>query len=230
MTPLSIFARAVALVGGAMVVIRRMQDGEPKPAFGAAPSIPPAKPQGKVPTLKMPTAQGWTGNQTPIAAAGLKVNAFATGLEHPRWVEVLPNGDVLVAEAMSIPGPIKSIFGYAMRATMARAGALGRSPNNITRLRDADGDGVAESTDGFPGRIEPALRHGPEGRDILRRQHRWDRRLSLRGRNGRGHRPRPQAGRLQARRPLDAQPAAEPRRHEALCRRRIADAISPTTA
>ena len=149
MTPLSIFARAVALVGGAMVVIRRMQDGEPKPAFGAAPSIPPAKPQGKVPTLKMPTAQGWTGNQTPIAAAGLKVNAFATGLEHPRWVEVLPNGDVLVAESMSIPGPIKSIFGYAMRATLARAGALGRSPNKITRLRDANGDGVAESTTVF---------------------------------------------------------------------------------
>ena len=58
MTPLSIFARAVALVGGAMVVIRRMQDGEPKPAFGAAPSIPPAKPQGSVPTLKMPTRAG----------------------------------------------------------------------------------------------------------------------------------------------------------------------------
>ncbi len=147
MSMLSIFARVVALVGGTMVVIRRMQDGEQKPAFGAAPSIPAAKPQGPVPTLKMPTAKGWTGNQTPIAAPGLKVNAFATGLEHPRWVEILPNGDVLVSEAMSIPGPIKSIFGYAMRATLARAGALGRSPNRIKRLRDANGDGVAETTE-----------------------------------------------------------------------------------
>ena len=183
MTPLSIFARAVALVGGAMVVIRRMQDGEPKPAFGAAPSIPPAKPQGKVPTLKMPTAQGWTGSQTPIAAAGLKVNAFATGLEHPRWVEVLPNGDVLVAESLSIPGPIKSVFGYAMRATHGAPparwdAAPTRSPACAMRTATASPRSTTVFLEGLSQPFGMAL----QGRDILRRQHRWDRRLSLRGR------------------------------------------------
>lgn len=60
---------------------------------------PTAKPQGGLPTLKMPTARGRTQKQTPMAARGLKVNAFATGLKHPRWIYVLPNRDVLVAES-----------------------------------------------------------------------------------------------------------------------------------
>ena len=87
--------------------------------------------------------------QTPIAAPGLKVNAFAAGLKHPRWIHALPNGDVLVAESLTLAGPIKSVFDYAMFATMKRAAALGDSPNRITRLRDADGDGVAEIRETF---------------------------------------------------------------------------------
>ncbi len=67
--------------------------------------MPPAKPQGAIPTLKMPTAHGWATGQKPTVAPGLKVNAFATGLEHPRWIQVLPNGDVLVAEATQVAGP-----------------------------------------------------------------------------------------------------------------------------
>ena len=55
----------------------------------------------------MPTAKGWAEGQTPVAAPGLKVNAFATGLKHPRWIHVLPNGDVLVAEALTVAGPVK---------------------------------------------------------------------------------------------------------------------------
>ncbi|MGL4442400.1 MAG: PQQ-dependent sugar dehydrogenase, partial [Alsobacter sp.] len=143
------FARVVAVIGGAMVLMRRARDGSPAPAFGGAPAIPAAKPQGAVPTLKMPTAQGWAPGHVPTVAAGLKVNAFATGLDHPRWIEVLPNGDVLVAESMSVPGPLKSIFDYAIRTTMQRAGAVGVSANRITRLRDADGDGVAEHSEIF---------------------------------------------------------------------------------
>ena len=82
--------------------------------------------------------------QTPTAAPGLKVNAFATDLDHPRWINVLPNGDVLIAESNQIAGPPRSVFHYAMQATMRRAAALGVSANRITLLRDRDGDGVAE--------------------------------------------------------------------------------------
>src|SRR5215813_4709761 len=79
-----------------------------------------------------------------VAGAGLKVNAFAKGLKHPRWIDVLPNGDVLIAEATQVAGPPRSMFHYAMQATMRRADALGVSANRITLLRDRDGDGVAE--------------------------------------------------------------------------------------
>ena len=115
-----IFARIVALIGAATVAWRRLQGGQHVPAVGSAPTIPPAKPQGSIPTLKMPTAQGWAPGQTPVAAPGLKVNAFAAGLKHPRWIHVLPNGDVTVAEALFLPGAIRSVFDYAMVSTMRR--------------------------------------------------------------------------------------------------------------
>ena len=144
------FARIVALVGAAAVLWRRLQGGgAQEPAVGSAPTIPPAKPQGRIPTLKMPTARGWAPGQTPVAAPGLKVNAFATGLKHPRWIHVLPNGDVTVAEALFRPEPIRTIFDYAMVTTMQRAAAVGVSPNRITLLRDGDGDGVAETREVF---------------------------------------------------------------------------------
>ena len=141
----SVFARMVAVVGGGAVLVRRATQGRHEPAWGAAPAIPPAKPQGSIFTLKMPTAQGWTGDQTPIAAPGLKVNAFARGLDHPRWIHVLPNGDVLIAEATNADRAARSVFDYAMVSTMKRAAAMGVSANRITLLRDEDGDGVAES-------------------------------------------------------------------------------------
>src|SRR6266702_1743749 len=140
-----IFARLVALIGAAAVLWRRLQDAAHEPAWGNAPVIPAAKPQGAIPTLKMPTAKGWSDGHVPVAAPGLKVNAFATGLDHPRWINVLPNGDVLVAEATQIPGRVRNMFQYAMQATMRRAAALGVSANRITLLRDRDGDGIAET-------------------------------------------------------------------------------------
>ena len=144
-----IFARVVALVGAGAIHLRHRHDGPKAPAFGSAPAIPPAKPQGSIPTLKMPSAKGWIAGQTPVAASGLQVNAFAAGLKHPRWIHVLSNGDVLVAEALSTPGGISSVFDYAMYSTMKRAAAVGISPNRITLLRDADGDGVAETREVF---------------------------------------------------------------------------------
>src|ERR1700687_1398508 len=148
-----IFARIVALIGAAALLWRRLQGAAPEPAWGSAPVVPAAKPQGSIPTLKMPTARGWTDGQTPVAAPGLKVNAFATGLKHPRWIEVLPNGDVLVAESNQVAGPIRSVFSYAMQATMRRARALGVSANRITLLRDTDGDGIAEKRQVFMERL-----------------------------------------------------------------------------
>jgi glucose/arabinose dehydrogenase len=145
----AIFARLVALVGAVAVMWRRMQFVPKEQAVGNAPAIPTARPQGNIPTLKMPTARGWAPGQTPIAAPGLKVNAFAAGLKHPRWIYVLPNGDVLTAEALFIPGGIRSVFDYAMVSTMRRAAAVGVSPNRITLLRDTNGDGTAEIQERF---------------------------------------------------------------------------------
>jgi glucose/arabinose dehydrogenase len=145
----SVFARIVALIGGAALAWRRMSEASPEPAWGSAPQIPAAKPQGAIPTLKMPTARGWRDGEKPVAAPGLKVNAFATGLNHPRWINVMPNGDVLIAEATQIATPPRTVFQYAMQATMRRAAALGVSANRITRLRDLNGDGVAEQRGTF---------------------------------------------------------------------------------
>jgi len=144
-----IFARGVSLVGGGALLMRRLRHAAPEPAWGSAPAIPEAKPQGNVPTLKMPTARGWGPGQTPIAAPGLKVNAFAAKLKHPRWILVLPSGDVLVAEATEATRPARSVFDYAMVTTMKRAAAMGESANRISLLRDTDGDGVAETQDVF---------------------------------------------------------------------------------
>lgn len=141
----AIFARMVAVVGAGALQWRRLQGVPNQAAWGQAPVVPAAKPQGAIMTLKMPTAQGWANGETPVVASGLKVNAFATGLKHPRWIHALDNGDVLVAEASQVAGPVRSVFGYAMQATMRRAAALGESANRITLLRDRDGDGVAES-------------------------------------------------------------------------------------
>ena len=131
-----IFARVVALTGGTALLMRRLLEGSHEPAWGSSPAIPAAKPQGSIPTLKMPTAKGWTEGQTPVAAPGLTVNAFAAGLDHPRWIQVLPNGDVLVAEAMNMPRAVmRNLFEYAMVSTMRRAAAVGVSANRISEWR-----------------------------------------------------------------------------------------------
>ena len=111
----------------------------------------PAPEKSLLPTVKVATAKGWPAGAKPQAAAGLAVNAFASGLEHPRWIHVLPNGDVLVAESDAPPKPEdgKGIKGMVMKAMMKKAGAGKPSANRITLLRDADGDGVAETRSVF---------------------------------------------------------------------------------
>ena len=104
-----------------------------------------------IPTVKIAPAKGWPTGVTPKAAAGTRVAAFATGLQHPRWVYVLPNGDVLVAEASAPERPEegKGIKGRAMTHFMKKAGSAVPSANRITLLRDVDGDGVPEVRDTF---------------------------------------------------------------------------------
>jgi glucose/arabinose dehydrogenase len=99
-----------------------------------------------IPTVQIAPAKGWPAGQTPKAASGTQVAAFATGLEHPRWVYVLPNGDVLVAEtaAPERPEEGKGIKGRVMSSYMKKAGSAVKSANRITLFRDADGDGVPE--------------------------------------------------------------------------------------
>ncbi|NNB13928.1 PQQ-dependent sugar dehydrogenase [Pseudomonas fragi] len=113
---------------------------------GPSPKLP-APNKTLIPTVNIAPAIGWANGATPTAAAGLKVAAFAEHLDHPRWLYVLPNGDVLVAETNSPakPDDSKGIKGWIADKVMARAGAGVPSANRITLLRDADHDGVAET-------------------------------------------------------------------------------------
>ena len=106
----------------------------------------PAPHSTLIPTLNIAPAKGWPPGAMPQAAAGTRVAAFARELDHPRWLLVLPNGDVLVAETNAPPKPDdgKGIKGWVMGLVMGRAGAGVPSANRITLLRDSDGDGVAE--------------------------------------------------------------------------------------
>jgi glucose/arabinose dehydrogenase len=106
----------------------------------------PAPQQTLIPTVDIAKATGWPSGVKPKAAAGLAVNAFAKDLDHPRWLYVLPNGDVLVAETNAPPQPgQRGVQAWLMKLAMDWAGAGVPSPNRITLLRDADGDGVAET-------------------------------------------------------------------------------------
>lgn len=113
---------------------------------GPSPKLPePSK--TLIPTVNIAPAVGWPEGAKPTAVAGTQVAAFAEGLDHPRWLYVLPNGDVLVAETNAPPKPddSKGIRGWVMKKVMGKAGAGVPSPNRITLLRDADHDGVAET-------------------------------------------------------------------------------------
>ncbi len=116
---------------------------------GPNPELPPPV-QTFLPTVVLARAKGWPEGVTPKPAEGFSVKALATGLDHPRWLYVLPNGDVLVAESDAPPQPgIGGISGWLMKMGMRWAGAAVPSANRITLLRDADGDGEAETKTAF---------------------------------------------------------------------------------
>jgi glucose/arabinose dehydrogenase len=118
---------------------------DPASQYGPNPVLPLPQ-QSLIPVLNPPKAIGWAAGAMPVAAEGLEVTAFASGLDHPRWLYTLPNGDVLVAESNGPERPedAKGIRGWIFKLFQSQAGAGVPSANRITLLRDADGDGVAE--------------------------------------------------------------------------------------
>ncbi len=137
------------LFSGLLVINLAIADNQTAPVetgMGPHPTLPEPT-HSLIPTVNIAPAKSWTKGKKPQAAAGLTVNAFAIGLQHPRWLYVLPNGDVLVAETDAPPKPddSKGIKGKIMKHEMKKAGAGTGSANRITLLRDTNGDGVLET-------------------------------------------------------------------------------------
>jgi glucose/arabinose dehydrogenase len=135
--------------------------------IGPEPSLPNPV-TSLFPTINVAPAVGWRDGAMPLPASGLAVQPFATGLVHPRWLYVLPNGDVLVAETNGPDRPDdgKGIKGWATGLFMKRAGAGVPSPNRITLLRDADGDGTAETKMAFIENLRSPFGMALVGRDL----------------------------------------------------------------
>ena len=141
LTLASVLVAATSLTACAEQALLRVDQG-----IGPNPMLP-AEVHNPIPTINIAPAKGWPEGARPTPATGLAVNALASGLDHPRWLYVLPNGDVLVAEtnAPERPEDGKGVRGFVQKQVMKRAGATVPSPNRITLLRDADGDGLAET-------------------------------------------------------------------------------------
>jgi hypothetical protein len=144
-------ARALGLgLVGALVACGDTALLPPEAGMGASPTLP-APVTRLIPTVNIAPAKGWPEGVKPVPMAGLAVTAMAANLDHPRWLAVLPNGDVLVAEsnAPAKPEDGQSIKGWLTKWVMKRAGAGVPSANRITLLRDTDGDGQAETRSVF---------------------------------------------------------------------------------
>jgi glucose/arabinose dehydrogenase len=153
-------AAAVALAGcGDMAQVPETATVGPQPQL-------PAPSRSLIPTVKIAPAEGWPAGGQPQAPAGFRVSALQRGLEHPRWLHVLPNGDILVAESNAPKPPPgeerKGIKAFVMKKVMARAGAGVPSPDRIVLLRDADGDGQAEHRSVFIEKL-----HSPFGMALV---------------------------------------------------------------
>ncbi len=156
----------------------------PTAEYGANPTLP-APHSSLIPTIKVADAIGWKEGQTPKPAEGMEVVAFASGLQHPRWLYQLPNGDVLVAESDAPPKPEGAsggLRGWVQGLFMKKAGSQTPSANRITLLRDADGDGVAEQRHVLLTDLYLALRHGAGRRPALCGQRQCADALPLQGR------------------------------------------------
>jgi glucose/arabinose dehydrogenase len=142
-----ILAATATAAAAALVALAGCAPGAsvaPMATYGPNPTLVDQA-HGLLPVVKIAKVVGWPAGRTPVAAPDLKVAAFATGLDHPRWMLALPNGDVLVAESDG-PGyeKPKGLRGFAEKTLMKSAGAANKSPNKIILLRDSNGDGVAD--------------------------------------------------------------------------------------
>jgi len=134
----------LAIVVGVAAACSNSPTLPPGAGVGPDPVLPPQS-HSLIPEVNVAKAGSWPPGATPKAADGLKVNAFATQLQHPRWIYTLPNGDVLVAETDAPPKPAEKGFKvFVMKLLMKKAGSGQPSANRITLLRDTDGDGVAD--------------------------------------------------------------------------------------
>lgn len=135
---------------------------------GPTPQLP-APVKTTLPTVNIAPAVGWPKDVKPEAAPGTQVKAFASGLDHPRWLYLLPNGDVLVAETNAPPKPEdgKGLRGWVMKKVMKRAGAGVPSANRITLLRDANHDGVAEIRTSFIEELNSPFGMALVGKDLF---------------------------------------------------------------
>ena len=162
----------VVVTAAGLWLVTRPDKAELAEAEVSGPHPTLAKPDAQtIPTIVTADPIGWKANEAPTPARGLAVTRFAAGLDHPRTVYTLPNGDVLVAETNSQPRPAKGVTGVVMNWLMAKVGAGGPSPDRIQLLRDADGDGRAETKvlfrDGLKSPFGMALRESPDGTELL---------------------------------------------------------------
>jgi glucose/arabinose dehydrogenase len=140
-TPLVLIAFAAGCGGSANLPLDA--------GIGPNPTLPAPR-KSLIPVVRVAKAEGWSPGTKPVAAPDLYVSQLAANLVHPRWLYVLPNGDVLVAETNAPPAPKeKGIRAWFMRRYFKKAGAAVPSPNRITLLRDANGDGIAETKTTF---------------------------------------------------------------------------------
>jgi glucose/arabinose dehydrogenase len=141
---LVITGAVVLAVAGAVAACGARATQPLEASIGPSPALPAPHPT-LLPTVNVATAKGWAAGATPVGALGLHVAALAQGLDHPRWLAVLPNNDVLVAEtnAPTRPDDAKGVRGLVQRVLFSKAGADVPSANRITLLRD-DGHGGVE--------------------------------------------------------------------------------------
>lgn len=137
----------------ALAVLAACSGSTPPPApsaqsYGANPPLPaPRESGGLLPTIRVASVAGWGASEAPTAPAGFVVTRYADGMDHPRWMHVLANGDVLVSQATTPRAG--GLRGFIAGLIMGRAGATGESPNNIILLRDSDGDGDVDARHTF---------------------------------------------------------------------------------
>jgi glucose/arabinose dehydrogenase len=155
-----VLAAAIALTGC----------GQPAPppegGYGGDPQLP--EPQSSIfPTVRTAEAVGWADGAAPTAPHGFTVTRFAENLDHPRWLYLLPNGDVLVAESSTEAQTGGGLMGWIRNSIQRGAGALGVSADRITLLRDSDGDGAVDARYVFADNLNQPIGMALIGNDLF---------------------------------------------------------------